>query len=49
MFRRKLARLWVVKKGNLTDLQRILRHKKLATTSVYIDGIRFTNEEQQFK
>lgn len=49
MFRRRLARQWIRKDGNILDLQRVLRHKRLSTTSIYADGIRFADEEQQFK
>lgn len=43
-FRRWFARNWVIKKGSLTGLQQILRHKHLSTTAVYADGIRFHDE-----
>lgn len=48
-FRRRLSRLWVIRKGALTDLQRILRHKRFSSTAAYIDGIRFEEEEEQFQ
>jgi len=43
-FRRRIARLWVQKKGDLTALQQLLRHTHFESTAKYIDGIRFQEE-----
>lgn len=43
-FRRRFARNWVLKNGNLLTLQEILRHEYFATTARYVDSIRFECE-----
>lgn len=43
-FRRRFARNWVLKGGNLLTLQEILRHEYFATTAHYVDSIRFECE-----
>jgi len=43
-FRYRFARNWIVKKGSLTGLQNMLRHKKISSTAIYIDSIRFQDE-----
>jgi len=48
-FRYRIARLWVVKKGSLTDLQQILRHTQLQTTFRYIEKIRFEEEIENLR
>ena len=46
MFRRYFARNWIRKNGSLTGLQDILRHSSIASTAVYIEGLRFEDENR---
>jgi len=48
-FRYRLARLWIIKKGSLTDLQSILRHTQINTTFRYVEKIKFTSEIENLK
>lgn len=49
LFRCRLARLWVIKKGNLLALQDVLRHQRFSSTTQYIDKIRFESETAEVR
>lgn len=46
MFRRYFARNWIRKNGSLTGLQDHLRHSSIASTAIYIESLRFQDENR---